>query len=114
MNWLYRVFRDQEGYCVRVVLYENDGSLIGYHREPAVPSGRTAEELAQDIEWFKQAFELPILTRDEVEAELAQQPSKPRPAQRRRKRLEDLEAELAVADEEEQEPSVITHIALSA
>lgn len=75
-------------------MYETDGALIGYHQEPAVPGGRTAEELAQDIEWFKQAFELPILTREEVEAELAQQPSKPRPVQRRRKRLEELEAEL--------------------
>ena len=61
---------------MRVVLYERDGTLIGYHKEPAVPSGRTAEELAQDIEWFKQAFELPILTLEEVEAELAQQSPK--------------------------------------
>ncbi len=106
MNWLYRVFHDQEGYCVRVVLYERDGTLIGYHQEPAVPSGRTAEELAQDIEWFKQAFELPILTIEEVEAELAQQPPKPRQTQARRKTLEELEAELALAEEGEQAPSV--------
>jgi hypothetical protein len=68
MIWHDRVFHDQEGYCVRVVLYERDGTLIGCHKEPAVPSGRTAEELAQDIEWFKQAFELPILTLEELES----------------------------------------------
>jgi hypothetical protein len=107
MNWLYRVFHDQEGYYVRVVLYERDGTVIGYHQEPAVPSGRTAEELAQDIEWFKEAFELPILTIAEVEAELAQQPPKPRPTQTRRKTLEELEAELAMAAEGEQESSVV-------
>lgn len=71
-----------------------------------MPSGRTAEELAQDIEWFKQAFELPILTIAEVEAELAQQPAKPRPTQTRRKTLEELEAELALAEEGEQESAV--------
>ncbi len=96
MNWRYRVFHDEDGYCVRVVLNERDGALIGYHHEPAVPTGRTPEELAQDIEWFKQAFELPILTITEVEAELAQQSRRPAPTNSRRKLLEELETELAL------------------
>ena len=50
MIWTYRVFHDKDGYCVRIVQYERDGTLIGYNKAPAVPTGRTAEELAQDIE----------------------------------------------------------------
>lgn len=103
MSWLYRVFHDSEGYCVRVVLYERDGTVIGYHKEPSVPSGRTAEELAQDIEWFKQAFELPILTIEEVEAVIAQQPPKPKQMSGKRKTLEELEVELAMSTQAEDE-----------
>ncbi len=56
MIWTYRVFHDKAGYCVRVVHYERNGTLIGYHKEPAVPIGRTAEELAQDIDWLKRLY----------------------------------------------------------
>jgi len=94
MIWTYRVFHDKDGYCVRVVQYARDGTLIGYHKVPAVPTGRTAEELAQDIEWFKQAFELPILTMAELDAELAAQPAKPKPKLGKNKTLEQLMAEL--------------------
>lgn len=94
MIWTYRVFHNQDGYCVRVVLYERDGTLIGYHKELAVPTGRTAEELAQDIQWFKEAFELPILTMDELDAELSRRPPKPKHEQRKNKTLEEIMAEL--------------------
>lgn len=106
MIWLYRVFHDPKGFCVRVVLYERDGTLIGYHKEPAAPSGRTAEELAQDIEWFKQAFELPILAIEEVESALAQQPPKQKQRQTKRKTLAELETELALAERAESESSI--------
>lgn len=105
MTWLYRVFHEQDGYCVRVVLYASDGTIIGYHREPASPSGRTAEELAQDIEWFRHAFELPILTIEEVEAVLAQKPLEAKPMQVGRKTLEELEAELTLDDNDMREPA---------
>ncbi len=94
MNWTYRVFHDPEGYCVRVVYYERDGSLLGYQKAPAVPNGRTAEELAQDIQWFKEAFDLPILMMAELDAELATRPPKPKSQKRKKKTLEQLETEL--------------------
>ena len=75
MLWTYRVFRDEDGYCVRIVYHEHDGQLIGYQREPATPTGRTAEELAQDIAWFQEAFDLPILAMDALDTELATQPN---------------------------------------
>ncbi len=98
MNWTYRVFQDKDGYCVRVVLYERDGTLISYHKEPAVPTGRTAEELAQDIEWFKQAFELPILTMEELDAELTARPPKSKQRRDKNKTLEQLVEELEDED----------------
>ncbi|MFN3331556.1 MAG: hypothetical protein ACK47M_03445 [Caldilinea sp.] len=111
MNWMYRVFHDRDGYCVRVVLYERDGRVIGYHQEPASPSGRTAEELAQDIEWFKQAFELPILTIEEIETELARSPMQSKPKLVRRKSLEELEAELAMDEEADRTQAQVMEVA---
>ena len=75
--WTYRVFRDEDDYCVRVVYHEHDGQLIGYQRAPATPTGRTAEELALDITWFQEAFDLPMLTMDALDAELATLPNQP-------------------------------------
>ena len=98
MIWTYRVFHDQDGYCVRVVLYERDGTLVGYHKEPAVPTGRTAEELAQDIHWFKEAFELPILTMEELDAELSGRPPKPQRESGKNKTLEEIIAELELEE----------------
>jgi hypothetical protein len=92
MIWVYRVFRDQDEYCVRVVLYERDGVLMGYHKDPAVPSGRTTEELVQDLESFTEAFKLPILTIDELEEELSQRSKKPKNTQR--KTIEEIESEM--------------------
>lgn len=73
MNWAYRVFHDSEGYCVRVLLYKRDGTLVGYHHTPAIPHGDTLEELTQDLALFQEAFLLPVLTIDQLEAEIAQQ-----------------------------------------
>lgn len=96
MNWTYRVFHDKEGYCVRVVYYEQDGTLLSYQEAPAVPTGETPAELAQDIQWFKEAFELPILTKEELDAELAEQPPKPKKEKGKRKTLAQVMADLEV------------------
>jgi len=105
MIWTYRVFHDADGYCIRVVYHERDGSLIGYQSEPAVPTGRTAEELAQDIQWLKDAFELPILTTAELNAELAAHPPYPNRSNGKTKTLEQLLEELE-QDESESDVSI--------
>lgn len=94
MLWTYHVFHNQDGYCIRVVYYENDQTVIGYEKEPAVPTGATAEELLQDIEWFKQAFDLPIVTMEELDAEIAAQPAKPKSDRSRNKTLDQVLKEL--------------------
>ena len=96
MLWTYRVFHDPDGYCIRIVYYERDKTLIGYQKEPAMPTGETAENLLQDIEAFKRAFELPILTMDELEAELATRPPKPKRDRSQNKTLDRVITELDV------------------
>ena len=94
--WTYRVFHDPDGYCIRIVYYERDKTLIAYQKEPAMPTGETAEDLLQDIEAFKQAFELPILTMDEFEAELATRLPKPKKDRSQNKTLDRVITELDV------------------
>ena len=111
MIWVYRVFRDQDEYCVRVVLYERDGMLMGYHKDPAVPSGRTAEELVQDLESFREAFKLPILTIEELEDELSKPSEKPKTTQR--KTIEEIESEMLLEDKSLSDSSTREEIKVS-
>ena len=94
MLWTYRVFHDPDGYCIRIVYYERDKTLIGYQKEPAMPTGATAEDLFQEIEAFKQAFELPILTMEELDAEVATRPPQPKKDRSQNKTLDRVIAEL--------------------
>ena len=72
-----------------------------YNPEPAIPTGRTAEELAQDIQWFKEAFDLPILTTQELDADLALRKPKHRPQSGKGKSIEELMAALENVSEKE-------------
>ncbi len=109
MLWTYRVFHDKDGYCIRVVYYERDGTLISYQKEPAMPTGTTAEELLQDIEAFKQALELPILTMEELDTELASLPPKPKKDRSQNKTLDQVMTELDLEnDPSETLPSLST------
>jgi hypothetical protein len=63
MNWDYRVFREENGdYIVREVFYDDDGSILGCTEDAVEPFGRSLEELAEDLESFKAALALPVLT----------------------------------------------------
>ncbi|GET39219.1 hypothetical protein MiSe_39830 [Microseira wollei NIES-4236] len=94
MLWTYRIFHDKDGYCIRVVYYERDGTLISYQKDPAMPTGATAQELLQDIEAFKQAFELPILTMEELDTKIASYPPKPKKDRSQNKTLDQVMTEL--------------------
>jgi len=74
MIWTYRVFRNnQERYSIREVFYEPDGTIVAYGQAPVVVVGASLEELLQLIKWFKDAFDLPVLSIEEVEAQVAKQ-----------------------------------------
>lgn len=76
MTWTYRVFRDHVGrYSIREVFYNRDGSLVSYGKAPLALVGSSAEEVIQIIDWCKAAFDLPILTVEDVDAQLVAQPS---------------------------------------
>jgi hypothetical protein len=108
MIWTYRVFHDDDGYCVRVVHYEQDGTLLAYQQTPAVPTGRTAEELAQDIQWFQEAFDLPILTTAELDAELAAKPPRVR-RKGKTKTLDQVVAELELEGSVDRSRQPLSH-----
>ena len=70
MLWTYRVCRDQAGrYSIREVYYEQDGRLIGYGDGPAMPLEASPAELLQMVEWFRGAFDLPVLSLEEADIE---------------------------------------------
>ena len=77
MMWTYRVCRDrQERYSIREVFHEQDGTIIAYSQEPVAVVGASVEELMQLVTWFRQAFDLPVLSLVEVDAQIAAQPEK--------------------------------------
>jgi hypothetical protein len=63
MTWNYRVFREEDGdYIIREVFYDADGAILGCTENAVEPAGRSLEELTQDVEWFKEALAMPVLT----------------------------------------------------
>lgn len=78
MFWMYRVFRDQTGrYSVREVFYERDGTIITYSKAPVALVGDSPEEVLQLIVWCKEAFDLPILSMETVDAQIVARPTPP-------------------------------------
>lgn len=77
MIWTYRIFRDALGrYSIREVYYERDGSMIRYSQEPVTAVDASLEDLIRLVGWFKEAFDLPVLSTEEVDAQLAAQPKR--------------------------------------
>jgi hypothetical protein len=73
ITWNYRVFREDNGdYIIREVFYEDDGSIIGCTENAVEPWGKSLEELAKDIEFFKKALALPVLTLADIPANQTQ------------------------------------------
>ena len=76
MIWTYRIFRDKNGrYSIREVFYEQDGRLLNYGKNPAAPVGSSLEDLMRLVQWFREAFDSPVLALEDVEAELTANPA---------------------------------------
>ncbi len=96
MIWTYRVFRDHEGrYSIREVFYERDSTIIDYSKTPVALVGASMEELIQMAQWFREAFDLPVLSLEEIDAQLAKSHAKEPLEHNRRITLEQVIAELA-------------------
>ena len=99
MTWNYRVFREDDGdFVIREVFYAEDGSIMTCTANPVEPFGSTLEELAEVLEDFKKALELPVLTLSDI-------PSSHPELERRRNGkgipLEEVLAELGLTDSAE-------------
>lgn len=67
MNWNYRVFREDDGgLAVREVFYDRGGKIIACSDAPVELSGESIEDLNLELEWFKEAMTLPVLTLDDM------------------------------------------------
>lgn len=95
MMWTYRVFRDnQDRYSIREVFYERDQTIIDYGKKPVAVVGASFEELMQLVKWFREAFDLPVLSLEEIEAQVATQKTEPSRDRAQNISLQDLIAEL--------------------
>ena len=79
-TWNHRVVRHVDGITLRghppelitwlgihEVHYDDRGSIISISEDPMGPSGETLEELKADMEYFLQAFNRPVLRKEEIE-----------------------------------------------
>ena len=99
MMWTYRVFRDsQERYSIREVFYERDNTIISYAEAPVAVVGASFEELMQLVKWFRDAFDLPVLSLEEIEAQMAIEKAKPASNASQNLSLQQVMAELAKDD----------------
>lgn len=97
MIWTYRVFCDSQGcYSIREVFYERDGKLIDYGKSPVAALSNSPEELMQLIQWFKEAFEWPVLSLEEVDAQIAPLPKRAKSDRTRNVSLQQVIAELDI------------------
>ena len=62
MNWDYRVFCEENGdYVIREVFYAEDGSILGCTENEVSPTGRSLQELTEDMQLFRAALTQPVL-----------------------------------------------------
>ena len=100
MTWTYRIVRDEIGrYSVREVFHERDGTLITYSKTPVAPIGSSAEDLLHQMQSFRDAFELPILSIADLEAALSKQTKKSEKKAGANISLQELKAELGLESE---------------
>lgn len=100
MTWNYRVVRDEIGrYSIRELFHERDGTLITYSKTPVAPVGSSVEDLLQQMQSFRDAFELPILSVAELAAALPKQDKRAKKKTGENISLQQLKAELGLEPE---------------
>jgi hypothetical protein len=79
ITWEYRVFREDDGtYVIREVFYDDDDLLTGCTESAVEPMGESLEELAKDIDSFKEALKLPVLTLADIPSRLRERRNRDR------------------------------------
>jgi hypothetical protein len=71
-TWDYRVFREANGdLTIREVFYSPDGELLGFSRDAVTVSAGSIDTLVQMMDDLKAALRLPILSLDDIPADLS-------------------------------------------
>jgi hypothetical protein len=66
MNWDYRVINHDGMFTIHEVSYNDKGDITSISQDPMGPSGDTLEELKDDMEYFLQALDMPVLKKEEI------------------------------------------------
>jgi len=66
MNWDYRVINHDGMFTIHEVSYNDKGDITSISQDPMGPSGDTLEELKDDMEYFLQALDMPVLNKEEI------------------------------------------------
>ncbi|MEC4819487.1 MAG: hypothetical protein SAK29_40385 [Scytonema sp. PMC 1069.18] len=97
MIWTYRVCRDRQGrYSIREVFYNRDKVIINYSKTPVAVVGASLEELMQLVQWFREAFDSPVLSLEEMDTHIAKLPPKQPSERSKNLSLEQVIADLAI------------------
>ena len=66
MNWDYRVIKHSGMFTIHEVYYNDKGDITSISQDPMGPSGDTLEELKDDMKYFLQALDMPVLEKEEI------------------------------------------------
>ncbi|HEX7708368.1 MAG TPA: hypothetical protein VF701_18040 [Thermoanaerobaculia bacterium] len=61
-NWNYRVVQRDDEFAVHEVFYSDDGSVQGMTADPVFPRAETLEDLREEFERYRAAFDKPVLS----------------------------------------------------
>ena len=66
MIWNYRVIEHDRFFAIHEVYYNDKGNITAISEDPMHPHGENLKELKGDIEYFLQAFNSPVLKKEEI------------------------------------------------
>jgi hypothetical protein len=61
-SWNYRVVQRDDEFAIHEVFYADDGAVEGMTSDPVFPRGDTLDDLREEIEHYRAAFDKPTLT----------------------------------------------------
>jgi hypothetical protein len=66
MSWDYRVIEHNGMFTIHEVYYNDNCDITSISQDPMGPSGDTLEDLKDDMEYFLQALDMPVLKKEEI------------------------------------------------
>lgn len=66
MSWNYRIIKQDDFFGVRDVYYDKQGKMQLVAVENQAPHGTTLKALKADMEYFREAFNKPVVNYDDI------------------------------------------------